>query len=224
MIRYQTIKVPITKFIPHVIANTIGAEDEGMLPEAAALSFIRNAIIDFADRSGIITEKVCIDLQCGLSEYLIETPESTIIGIKKAEMGEWAHLNSENSFNWRWGEVKFEMEDDVINIWPTPTADVRDELKLELAVTPARDACEVDEVFYNKYFNAIIDGAMAEIHLMPNYPWSSVSRADYRRKRFEDAISKAVVRRVQKGNRRPLRMEPNMDWVPSASCGYRRRW
>lgn len=214
-------KVSLDKFLPHVKANTIGSEEEGMMPDNVALSFIRNSAIAFAERSGVLTETIKIDLQCGLDEYPIETSdESTVIGIKSAELGDF---NSQDcGLTWSWGEVMFEVEDDVLKIWPVPDKDIDRGLELEVVVAPSREACSVDAQLYTKYFDAIIDGALFEIHMMPNYPWSSVSRADYRRRQFDDKISKASVNRVLKGNRRPMKARLNSDWKTCRT--YRRRW
>lgn len=214
-------KVNIDKFLPHVQSNTIGSEEEGMLPPAAALSFIRNSIISFAEKSGIITTKIKVDLQCGLGEYLIEeVNDETIIGVKSVKLGSFEQEDC--GLCWNWGGISFEFDDNILRICPVPDKDVEDGLELEVVVVPSRDACEVDEQFYRKWFDAIINGALSEIHLMPNYPWSSVSRADYRRRLFEDDVSRAAVRRVMKGNRVPLQVTANPDWFPSR-C-HRRRW
>jgi len=215
-------KINLNMFLPHVQAYTIGSEEEGMLPEAAALSFIRNSVIAFAEKSGIITTKVKVDLQCGLKEYLIEEVSGeTIIGIKSAKYR--GFCEEDCGLNWNWGNVDFQFEDDILTICPAPSEDSEDALELELVVIPRRDACEVDHQFYTKWFDAIIAGALKEIHLMPNFPWSSVSRADYRSREFEDAISRASIRRVMKGHRKPGVMQANPDWMPNG-CTIRRRW
>lgn len=208
---------PLDVFVPHVIANTFGYnENQGPLPESAALSFIRNAAISFAERTQILKERVVIDLQCGLSEYPVETNNfETVLAISKAVVGTFSTDDPVCYFecgnrcaSWSFGEVQFEFDDDLIRIHPAPVKDIPGGLILEVIKVPTRDACELDTQFYNKYFDAIVSGALAEIHLMPNRPWSSNAKADYRRKLFEEEVSRAVTRKVMNGGTQQLKMRP----------------
>lgn len=214
--------VPIEKFTPHIIANTVGKENDLPLPEAAAVSFLRNAMITFAEKSGALTEQVTVDLQCGMDEYLIEALHcETVIGVKDASMGEF---HSEDcGTRWCWGNVTFTFnDDDMLTVYPVPTTDIPDGLDLTLILAPSRDACEVDSKFYDKWFEHVINGALSEIHLMPNQPWSSVSRGDYRRRLFVEGISDTIVRKVTKGVRAPMHMSPNPNWTSCRTS--QRRW
>lgn len=213
-------KRPIEDFIPHILLNTAGTEESGALPKEAAISFIRNAAILFADNTGLLTEKIHIDLQCGLQDYLIETSDcETVIGIKKAK---YENFSSENcGCSWTWGNVDFTFNDDMLNICPAPNKDVENGLELELVLTPKRDACELDEQFYNKWFDAILNGALAEIHAMPDLPWSSVTRADYRNRKFHEEIGRYTVRKVLEGRREPLYLRPNPNFIIGRS---QRQW
>jgi hypothetical protein len=213
--------VPIDKFVPHVLAFAIGDESTGALPENAAKSFIRNAAFNFAERTGIITQEITLDLQCGLCDYPIEVSTcETIIGVKHAKLG---NFESEDcGCSWNWGGIHFTFDDDVLRIHPAPTKDIEDGLRLTLIVAPSKDACDIDATLYNKWHDAIVNGALSEIHMMTNQPWSSVSRADYRRRLFEDAVSRATIRKVMNGRREALHAGPNPDWM--TTCRARRRW
>lgn len=203
--------VSLDKFVPHVLAFAIGNETSGALPESAAKSFIRNAAFNFAERTGIITQTIKVDLQCGLSEYPLDVSScETIIGVKHARFGDFE--SEECGRFWSWGGVDFTFDDDVLTIYPAPTKDMDEGLELTLIVAPNKDACDIDATLYNKWHDAIVNGALSEIHLMTNQPWSSVSRADYRRRLFEDAISRATIRKVMNGKREALRVTGNPDW------------
>lgn len=211
---------PLDKFLPHVLAFALGDEQTGSLPENAALSFIRNAAFTFAEKTGIIKDTVKIDIQCGMGEYPIDVPScEQIIGINKARLGSFESCDC--GFAWSWGNVDFKFDDDVVYVCPIPTQDIDQGLELELVLAPSKDACEVDSRLYDKWHDAIIHGTLAEIHMMPGRPWSSVSRADYRRRLFNEEVSRAINRKVLQGKREPLRMSLSNDWQNGS---YRSRW
>jgi hypothetical protein len=213
--------VPIENFLPHVMVNTVGDETSGSLPENAAISFIRNAAFKFAEKTGILTHDVKIDLQCGLGEYPVEIPTcETIIGVKNARL---QNFETEDCGKfWSWGNVDFAFDDDVLFVEPAPTSDVADGLLAKVIVAPARDACELNSVLYDKWHDAIINGALSEIHMIPSRPWSSVSRADYRRRLFEEDISRATIRKVMQGRRQYMDIKMNPDWFTCKTS--QRRW
>lgn len=212
---------PIEDFLPHILIHTRGNEESGGLPQDAAISFIRNAAIQFADKTSLLKRKIKVDLQCGLSEYPLDIPScETITGVSYARYGN--HEIQDCGCSWNWGNVYFEFDDDVLKIHPAPTKDVFDGLEVEVIVTPSRDACELDAQFYYKWHDAIIDGALSEIHSMPGQPWSSVTRADYRNRKFHEEISRFTIRKVLKGRREPLYALPNPNFYSCRSS--QRRW
>lgn len=203
--------VPISKFTPHVVVATYDQNGDNPIPENVAESFIRNSAISFAEKTGILTEKININLQCGLSEYPIEASDcNTVIGVKSAKMGDWA--SEDCGCSWNWGEVQFQMIDDLLKIYPAPNDDIENGLQLEVVVIPNRDACELDAQLYDKWFDAIVNGALAELHMLPSRHFSSTTRGDYRKRMFNEDVGRATMRRVLEGNRKPLRMSPNPDW------------
>lgn len=213
---------PLEDFLPHVLAFAVGDEERGALPENVALSFIRNSAFAFADKTGVIRDKVWLDLQCGLDTYPIDVPScETIVGVRSAKLGEF---HSEDcGKRWSWGNVCFAFDDDEsLTIHPPPNQDLQRGLELELILAPAKGACEVDSRLYDKWHDAIIHGALAEIHMMPGRPWSSVSRADYRRRLFNEEVSRAINRKVLNGKREPLQVQMNPDWFICNTA--QRRW
>lgn len=212
--------VPISKFTPHVVVATYDESGDNPIPENVAESFIRNSAISFAEKTGILTEKISIDLQCGLSEYPLEVSDcNTIIGVKSAKFGEWS--DEDCGFGWTWGGVNFKMIDDLLTIYPAPTQDFSNGLEIEVVVAPNRDACELDAQLYDKWFDAVINGALAELHMLPSRSFSSTTRGDYRRRLFNEDVGRATVRRVLEGRREPMYMRPNPNWQRSHSIRRR---
>lgn len=219
-------RVSVDKFLAHVMANAIGDEKTNMLPENAARSYIINSAIKFAEKTGILKRNIKVDLQCGLTTYPIEIADcETIILVEQAQYNNFCagpddFFSSGHSCCWKWGEVRFTMEDDTLHINPAPTSDVKQGLELKLIVAPKRDSCEVDASLYEKWHDAIVNGALYNIHLMPNRPWSSMSRADYYKRLFDEDVSRATIRDSLHGVAQPLYASPNSDFL---TC-RRGRW
>lgn len=59
-------KVPLEEFVPELrlIANGV--------PSDIAAAYIRNAAIEFCERSAVLKREVFVDLQCDVREYLLE--------------------------------------------------------------------------------------------------------------------------------------------------------
>jgi hypothetical protein len=213
---------PLEKFLPHVLAFTLGNEQTGSLPDNAALSFIRNSAFTFAEKTGILKDTLTIDLQCGLDSYPLEMVScEQIISVSRAKLGDFESVDC--GFGWTWGNVDFQFYDDVLKVWPVPTENIEHGLEVDVILAPNKDACEVDSRLYDKWHEAIIHGALAEIHMMPGRPWSSVSRADYRRRLFNEEISRAIGRKVLNGKGEMPRMSMNNDWNVGSHC-RRGRW
>lgn len=211
---------PIEDFLPHILIHTAGNDESGALPKEAALSFIRNAAIQFADKTGLLTKVIYVDLQCGLSSYPIDVNNETIIGVKRAKYKEFESFDC--GCSWSWGHVSFSFNDDVLSIHPAPTSDVERGLEVEVVLTPTRDACDLDAQFYDKWHDAIVDGALSEIHGMSGFPWSSVTRSDFRNRKFHEEISRYTVRKTLGGRREPLYATPNPNFVTCRTS--QRRW
>lgn len=214
-------KVDYKEFVPHILANTVNTTDDTTLPEAAAISFVRNACIDFAKRSKVIRKKVKIDLQCGLKDYPLDSLDcERVIGVSYAKLGQ--HEQEDCGLYWNWGNVHFQFENEVLTVHPIPDRDIEDGLHLELILQPTRESCSVDSRIYDDHYDAIVNHALFEIHMMPGYPWSSVTRADYRKRLYNEAIGVATVAQVQKGNMRPMKAPPNPDFFTCRTA--QRRW
>jgi hypothetical protein len=202
-------------FLPHLLAAVNGQNTETTLPTQAAISYIRNAAILFCDKTGSLKRELNIDIQCGLSEYLIETPEcDTILRISDARLGDFQA--KPGCLCWNWGEVHFEFGDDLLRVSPPPSQDAERGLFVSAVVAPHRESCEVDYQLYSKYRDVIVDGALAEIYLMSNQPWSSLSRSDYRRRKFDEAVSRVSINRVLQGTEKTPSMRPNRMWMGSS--------
>lgn len=191
-------RVNLDKFLPHVMVAVSAAEDQPQMGVQAALSFIRNAAITFAERSRIIQRQINIDAQADLEQYplLLDDCED-IIQVDELCMGKYCVQGVKGSCGYFEGAELFWFEDGCINLNCPPCEDMECYITGRFTVAPKRDACEVDAILYDRYHDYIVSGALAEIHTMPNRPWSSGVAADDRRRMFQDGIGLAKIRHFQ---------------------------
>lgn len=180
-------RIDYNKFLPHVMANVTGDSRAG-LPPNVALSYIRSAAIKFAAKSGILRRTERIRLQDGLEQYpLVDAPDEE--NVYRLSSVKRRGCDYPASF------------DDASIIFECPIGvadDCPEFIDVEYVVIPSRSSCGVDEIIFNEWHDAIIDGALEQIHLMPQKPWTSggasqqrglnfrVAAGDARRKYFTD--------------------------------------
>lgn len=202
-------KVPYSDFLPHVMAFVQGDTRPGMSSEAAA-SFIRNSAIKFATASGILIKDVTVKLQSGMHTYPLflvvgEESDEKIIRVVSA-------YHSETNAD----IVLDGFEDDCITLSSTPDGCDLGSIIVRVVAVPTRTSCKVDELLFNDWHDAIINGALSEIHMMPQQPWTSGGAAQDRTRLFRQDVSRARIRVANKGLLTE-RLQGNSRW--SNTCG-----
>lgn len=70
-----------------------------------------------------------------------------------------------------------------------------------VSVAPRLDACEVDRIILDKYFDVIMAGVKSQIMGMPQKPWSSVERSRLYKQDFEAEMRAITVDTLMNGQR-----------------------
>lgn len=104
----------------------------------------------------------------------------------------------EPGVGWWWGSpftVWFEQPNH-LRIQPLPQVDVEDMgLRVRLTVLPDRDACELDELIYQRYSPVVVAGALSLLYAMPNVdgsaPWSAPALAKLKEREFKVGCARA---------------------------------
>lgn len=179
-------RTKLDDFLPHVMAMVQG-DSRPALPSSVALSYLRNSAIKFAQQSSVLRRKEKIKLQPGQLSYpLIDAPEEEkVYRIVKAYYGDDECCGR---------EVYVFLDDDVMCIGSheVPSEMCEDVyLTVEFVVIPTRKACSVDEVLHTDWHDAIIDGALEQVHLMPQRPWTSGTASRERQRSFNVAVGEA---------------------------------
>lgn len=173
-------RTDFNKFLPHVMANVTGDRRAG-LPPNVALSYIKSAVIEFTKKSSILRRNEKIRLQDGLQCYpLVDAPEE-----------EQVYRLVDVLRNGCSVAARF---DDVNVIFDCPigvSEDCPEFIDVEYVVIPARSSCSVDDIIFEQWHDAIIDGALEQIHLMPQKPWTSGGMSQLRGKKFKEHVGDA---------------------------------
>ena len=177
-------RVNLNDFLPHVMAMVSGDSRAPLSPNVA-VSYIRRAAIRFATDSAVLVRTENVALQDGLDRYPLTFDADNEIP--------YALLSVKRGYC----DVEASLVDDVIALG-CPVGDNRN-VVVKFSVIPTHNACNVDSLLMDRYHDAIVSGALEQIHLMPQKPWTSGAAserhgaiflkavADARKKRYQDA-------------------------------------
>ena len=161
------------------------------LPPAAAEQYVRTAAAEFAKRSTALRKTVEIDAQAGVTEYPICEDCELIVKVISVEVG-GRRLLPDPGRPCSCAQGVFWFEDCCLRLGWTPTVDEKGAISVRVAVAPRADACEIDrEFFHDLHRQAIIDGALSRILMMPNQPWTNAALARVAQAEFERSAGEA---------------------------------
>jgi hypothetical protein len=193
------------------------------IPQSMALNYIRQAAIDLAEKSQVLVRELDVPLQPCVTEYLLEVPTCERIvsvqsvGIRGDAQGCPCARGSRTGrwSAWRCHRESFRFEYPnrmTVNVGPHPPHDPHrpEELRpawVRVAVAPTRDSCDVNRRFYEVYHEAVVNGAIARLLLIPKTGWTNVSLAAVYEDKAKAAITAAGIDRMIGGMRGPFRMK-----------------
>lgn len=203
----KTVKmVGLDVFLPELLLTAPA------LPSDIAASYIRQAIIDLAEQSNCLRRHLFVEAQAGAGDYLLEPPDCThtnkIVKVCDRQGGDYfvrpgghcevpcavscADVCGHGSwFPMQHLQVWFE-QPNVLNIRPVPRVDLDLGYTVEISVTPDRDACEVDEILYQRYSPTIVAGALSYLQLQAGQPWSNPGLSKANKDAFKIGSARAL--------------------------------
>lgn len=176
------------------------------VPEFVAINAIRNATIEFCEKTKIIQQELDpITLLPGISTYDLDVG----VGYQPAGvMAAWVSnqpleakapddLKKIYPQDWRvmTGNPSFftQMVNEEVIVVPFSTEKRPNALRLITAVTPARDASSVDDLVWNKYAEIIGFGARARLYDTPGQPYYDPQAAVLYRAKFVNGIGEGKI-------------------------------
>jgi hypothetical protein len=200
--------VPFSAFTPEVILAT------GDCPSEIAENYLRHAAIDFAERSQVLTRKFHVGFQACVPDYLIDPPAcERIVSIQRvcfdgdcADSAVVSHEPCRLPCACGSSAVWFEPPN-IVNVTPAPRSDYDGGLWLRFSVAPLRDACEIDRLFYERYHEAIVHGALARLFGIKKTEWYDPQLATMHDVKYDDGVAAAGMDRLTGDTRGPFRMK-----------------
>jgi hypothetical protein len=189
-------------FLPEVLPYTREC------PELAAVNAIRNACIEFCDRSHwLLHHHDAIDVVAGTSTYTLDPPAGTTIarivdawfaGHLLAPIGE-DNLKTMYFTDWREAEgtpaFYTHLDPNEVILAPIPQQDEVEALTIIAALRPTRASTSVEDSVYERWAEYIGFGARARLHDINGQPYYDPAVAARCRAMFERGMNIAAIER-----------------------------
>lgn len=191
-------------FFPYVLPDVVGA------PEPLVVHHIRNACIEFCEKSLILTrDHDPITVVANTVDYDLEPPTGyLVVKVQKAWLDNmpldpiapdfvrepavynrlYATYNAESASTPR---GYLQKEERSISVWPKPDRKYTNGLTMRVALKPTRTSTSIEDVIFEDYAEAIAQGALYRLQLSPNKAYSNAEMAAINKGLFEQGINVA---------------------------------
>lgn len=196
---------------------------KGLGPGNAALKLIRDAAIEFCERSlAWVIDHPAVSTVAGTSTYTfapgtgmnVVAPVNVMVNGASIDPANDGDLDANYGDDWRNGvlaqgpaEAYRMPTDTTIQIVPTPSTSITGGLVMRVAVKPTIDATSVDDMLYRvmSYRDAIKHGARYRAFLTQGAPFSDAAAGAYALSEFNRLVMGASLRQAKGNTRLPLR-------------------
>ncbi len=189
-------------------------------PQAVAGNAIRNAAIEFCERSFVyqLTHAAIAAVQ-DQGEYTfspgagLKVVRPEIVWYDKVPLTAKTRDDLDRLYAY-WPDetgtpIYYVMEAlEKLILVPKPAAALADAIRVKVAVRPTRAATDIDDAIHEKYLEQIASGAKARLFAMKKKPWTDNQLAVYHKQQFDDAIAKARLAAARGHTRARMRTKP----------------
>lgn len=194
----QVETVPLSYFIDEIMLL------DGM-EQPMAEDYIRKAAIDFCTKTQIIRRTVEIELISCADEYLLDLEEcDRVVSIQEACGYEVLSKEPCTGPNCS-GHYVWYVSPNSLKVSPTPVVS-GDKLRVVVAVAPKQDCCELDELLYQNYREAIIDKALSMLYKIKQARWFDLNLATVHERDYRQAVTLAGADRLLGVRRGKIRL------------------
>ena len=191
--------VNYTDFYEYVLPEVHGC------PKGIAKTAIRDAVIEFCDKSLIWTApSTTTDIIAGYSRYAFDSRADdaipatvTFVAIEDSPL----HIISQKeleSLNNDWRNITsstptkcFMDTANTLRLVGTPTEDIDDGLYVEVALKPSRTSTQCPDFILENWAEAIAHGALARLKAMVGRVWADSNLVAFHRSEFRAGVSRA---------------------------------
>lgn len=202
---------PLTEFLPEVLPFVPEC------PQPVALNAIRNSVIEFVGRAGLIEQTIQIGIGADVSEYSIDldTGLKPVLFLRgflnnanRITPTSPLNLDAKSPF---WPTMTGEptsafIRQNLFVVVPKPIADA--EVTATFSCTYQRSISSVEDFILENHAEGIAKGALYRLFELPGVPWANPVMAVEYKNRFEAAMSIAVVANAKGSTTNGLSVEP----------------
>jgi hypothetical protein len=189
---------------------------------------VRDACIEFCERTEIIQGVDAYSTVSGTAEYDIQAPtqqrlvrvvrvtynavELAPVAIDEVKHGAAMRAGVDTTVASDSGTpycfYQRTPSDTAIYLWPVPNTSVTGALGVRAAFAPTRTCNQVEDDLYDVWITEIVSGALAKLLITPGQPFTNSSLAEHHRKQFESGMAKAIGDAKRGATRGALRVQP----------------
>lgn len=188
---------PISAFFGRVIPHVIGC------PEPLAQQAVLDAAIEFCAGSLAVVEELPVAAVLpGVADYALALPSGTQLAqILRVWCG-FSLLEAAPSFTTgpsavtgspRWYSTRTVNSVLHLHLMPTPDTTTSGGLLVRAATQPTRDATHLAPSLFDRWADAIVNGALSRLHNTPGEPYTNEAKAVMLAQRFKTATSAARI-------------------------------
>lgn len=186
-------------FVPHILPSVIGC------PDFSVRSAVVEAAIEFCTKSHAWTEVLdLLYMSNGTHSYELDLPkDSRAVLIKNVwcASGELVPATIDQivaaipAWQTAMGTPRFynQLNWEEMRVYPTPNSPTAAALTVRAALAPKRTATGFPDSFADRYFQAIVSGALARLVAVPGQAWSNPQLGAYNQALFDRAVADAKV-------------------------------
>lgn len=190
------------------------------LPHSMGLDRLRQAYIDFARRSNLVTTKLVYDYQAGVTDYLLTPPDGYMIHMVQGmehHGGFWWYDSTSGFIGGlqnSWGDALrgrngfYMTGSNVLNLYETPSADQVDGLTIYVTLIPLDCVQQMPIDISVPFGNGIAQKVISDALRIPNKAWTNPALA----RGYEMEYNRTVLdaKRLANSNRQrgPLSARP----------------
>lgn len=190
-------------FFPNILTEVQGA------PEPAVVNAIRNACIEFCEKSLILTrDHDPVSVIAGVVDYDLEPPAGyLVVKVQQA----WLDTNKITplapdfvrdaaTYNRLFAAYQsapstpqhyIQKDERSISVWPVPDRLYQNGLTMRVALKPTRASTSIEDVILEDYAEVIASGALRRLMMSVNKPYSNTEMAAVHKSLFDQGVNVA---------------------------------
>lgn len=181
-----------TPFLARVVAAAPG------LPDVAAHSYLRDAAIRFCEASGWLEREVVMPMACGVRDYPVVPADcERVVRVVTVSINGDTLRPRRDIVETGCGFRVEALETPDVTVWVNHDGDACDNLCMRYVAAPRHDACRLDARLAEEWGRALVEGALADVLLLPGHAFSDPRLAAVYGQRFDAEILRARTRRLR---------------------------